>query len=131
MRINYHILGSLVGSLTTATRQEDQNGLPCLLLPEEVRLLVEKNIGRTIEYPAFNVKPNHFDHIKELCDEAVKLEEIKNDYARKKADHIHKLVMDAVLSDGARPWKEVEELNKACRTIKPFDIKPYTLINLG
>lgn len=34
-------------------RQEDQNGLPCLLLPEEIRLLVENCLGRTVEYPSF------------------------------------------------------------------------------
>jgi len=47
------MLGNLIGTLPSTPRQEDQNGLPCLLLFEEVRLLVENCIGRTVEYPSF------------------------------------------------------------------------------
>lgn len=53
LRTTHHMLGSLVGTLPSTPRQEDQNGLPCLLLPEEVRLLVENCIARTVEYPSF------------------------------------------------------------------------------
>jgi len=56
------VLGSLIGTLPSTPRQEDQNGLPCLLLIEEVRLLVENNIGRTVEYPSFTSL-----HIKETA----------------------------------------------------------------
>lgn len=53
LRTTHRILGSLIGTLPSMPRQEDQNGLPCLLLPEEVRLLVENRTGRTVEYPSF------------------------------------------------------------------------------
>lgn len=47
------MLGSLIGTLPSTPRQEDQNGLPCLLLPEEIRLLVENCKARTVECPSF------------------------------------------------------------------------------
>lgn len=62
LRTTHRILGSLIGTLPSTPRQEDQNGLPCLLLIEEVRLLVENCIGRTVEYPSFTSL-----HIKETA----------------------------------------------------------------
>lgn len=50
LRRDYRIIGDLVGSFPRSTRQDIFLGLPLLLLPEEVTLLVEKNIACLIHY---------------------------------------------------------------------------------
>ena len=41
MRETHHIIGSLVGGLPRAPRQNSQMGLPLQLMPEEVNVLLE------------------------------------------------------------------------------------------
>lgn len=131
LRTNHRLLGSLIGTLPSSPRQEDQNGLPCILLPEEVRLLVENGIGRIVHYPSLTSVPdkqsvilrNHLGQ-KHLC-------EIKKEFALKKADFISKLVVNAILADGDRDCKEVIELNREVCKIKPFDTSSYAMIHLG
>lgn len=131
LRTNHRLLGSLIGTLPSSPRQEDQNGLPCLLLPEEVRLLVENGIGHIVDYPSFTSLPNEHSAFLRNNQDQKQLHEIKKEYAHKKADFISKLVMNAILSDGDRNCKEVVELNREVCKIKPFDISPYAIIHLG
>ncbi|CAI6347702.1 unnamed protein product [Macrosiphum euphorbiae] len=87
LRTTHRMLGSLIGTLPSTPRQEDQNGLPCLLLPEEVRLLVENCIARTVEYPSFtslhtketakinpfDTSPNVMIHLDEICSNIIEV----------------------------------------------------------
>lgn len=58
LRRNHRVLGELVGSLPKPTRQDVFSGLPLLLLPEEVTLLLEKNIARLVRYASLEKLPN-------------------------------------------------------------------------
>lgn len=131
LRTTHRILGSLVGTLPSTPRQEDQNGLPCILLPEEVRLLVENGIGRTIIYPSFTSIPNKHNELLKNNQEKTLMYEIKKKYALKKADSISKLVVNAILANGDKNCKEVVELNREICKIKPFDTSSYAMIHLG
>lgn len=122
----------MIGSLPNTPRQEEQNGLPSLLLPEEVRFIVENGLGRAVEYPSFffpPTKPCEF-----LRDQEQKqIHTIRKQYAFKKANDISKLVENAVLANGNSNCKEVLELNREVSKIKPyqFDTSVFTMIHLG
>jgi hypothetical protein len=131
LRTTHRLLGSLVGTLPSSPRQEDQNGLPCILLPEEVRLIVENGIGRTVTYPSFTALPNNHSELLRNDQEKTLMCEIKKKYAQKKADTISKLVVNAILANGDKNCKEVVELNREICKIKPFDTSSYTMIHLG
>uniref|UniRef100_A0A0A9ZH52 tRNA-splicing endonuclease subunit Sen34 n=1 Tax=Lygus hesperus TaxID=30085 RepID=A0A0A9ZH52_LYGHE len=45
LRRNHRIVGTLVGCLANIPRQDAVNGMPMILLPEELTLILEKNIG--------------------------------------------------------------------------------------
>lgn len=125
-------MGSLVGTLSSAPRQEDQNGLPCILLPEEVRLLVEYGIGQLVEYPQFTTLPDFLMEKLNKMRHKNRLRNFRSKYATDKADAIHKLVVEAISADDDKTSKEVLELlNKEVNKIKPFDISQYTFINRG
>ena len=49
LRRKYRIVGSLVGSLPSKPRQNLVFSLPLVLLPEEARLLLDKNIARAVQ----------------------------------------------------------------------------------
>lgn len=131
LRTTYRILGSLIGTLPFATHQEYQNGLPCHLLPEEVRLLIENNIGRAVKYPEFTSLPTEHSAFLSNKKDQEDLQEKKKAFAHQKADAIHKLVINAILADGDNNCKEVIELNTEIGKIKPLDVSSYTRIHLG
>ncbi|KAK0082033.1 hypothetical protein PV325_011179 [Microctonus aethiopoides] len=58
LRKDYRITGELVGCLPSLPRQEIFHGLPLLLSPEEVTLLLEKKIARLVELPCLQQKPS-------------------------------------------------------------------------
>lgn len=121
----------MIGTLPSSPRQEDQNGLPCILLPEEVRLLVENGIGHVVDYPSFVSLPNEQSIILKSNQEQKHLNKIKKEFAVKKADFIRNLVVNAILADGDKNCKEVVELNREICKIKPFDTSLYAMIHLG
>lgn len=57
LRQDHRILGDLIGSFPRSTRQDVFLGLPLLLLPEEVTLLLEKNIVCLIQYDSLEKPP--------------------------------------------------------------------------
>lgn len=57
LRKNHRIIGELVGCLPKHPRQEILSGLPLLLLPEEVSLLLEKGIARLVKYSQLQQPP--------------------------------------------------------------------------
>ncbi|XP_034942642.1 tRNA-splicing endonuclease subunit Sen34 [Chelonus insularis] len=58
LRQKYKIIGSLIGCLSKLPRQEIFHGLPMLLMPEEVTLLLEKKIVRLVQINDIQMKPN-------------------------------------------------------------------------
>ncbi|KAK2582749.1 hypothetical protein KPH14_005016 [Odynerus spinipes] len=58
LRRDHRIIGELVGCLPKHPRQEVLSGLPLLLLPEEVSLLLEKGIARVVKYPYLQQPPS-------------------------------------------------------------------------
>jgi tRNA-splicing endonuclease subunit Sen34 len=44
LRQDHRIVGSLIGTLSQAPRQVQQSGLPLLLMPEEIDLLLQQNV---------------------------------------------------------------------------------------
>lgn len=125
-------MGSLIGSLPSAPRQEDQNGLPCYLLPEEVRLLIEKGICRAVEYPTYlNSLPSKENETFRNTIKNQTIDEIKKKFANSKADFIRKLVVKCILADGGYNCHEVKELYNEVAKIRPFDTSTITMIHLG
>lgn len=124
-------MGSLIGTLPTTPRQEDQNGLPCILLLEEVRLLVENGIGRTVEYPSFTASQTEHNEFLTNNQEENHMNAFKKKLAKKRADFISKLVIDALLADGDTNCKEVILLNKEVAKIKPYNTLTNVMVHLG
>lgn len=121
----------MIGPYPPAPRQVRNNGLPSILLAEEIRLLVENGVCRTVQYPSFTTLPNtEFETLKNI-EEHKLLAEKRKEFALKKADLISKLVVNAVLADGDQNCDEVKELVKEVRQIKPFHPSRYTQICLG
>jgi len=58
LRRDHRIIGELIGSFPKLTRQEIFLGLPLLLLPEEVTLLLEKKIACLIECTSLKTQPD-------------------------------------------------------------------------
>ncbi|EGI65192.1 tRNA-splicing endonuclease subunit Sen34 [Acromyrmex echinatior] len=58
LRRDHRIIGELVGSFPKLTRQEIFLGLPLLLLPEEVTLLLEKKIACLVECTNLKTQPD-------------------------------------------------------------------------
>ncbi|XP_033329777.2 tRNA splicing endonuclease subunit 34 [Megalopta genalis] len=57
LRKHHRIVGELIGCLPKKPRQDILSGLPLLLQPEEVSLLLEKNIAQLIYYPCLQKPP--------------------------------------------------------------------------
>ncbi|XP_060820529.1 tRNA-splicing endonuclease subunit Sen34 [Bombus pascuorum] len=59
LRKDYRIIGELIGCLPKKPRQDIFLGLPLLLQPEEVSLLLEKNIARLVRYSCLQKPPSN------------------------------------------------------------------------
>ncbi|XP_014468874.1 PREDICTED: tRNA-splicing endonuclease subunit Sen34 [Dinoponera quadriceps] len=57
LRQDHRVLGDLIGSFPKSTRQDVFLGLPLLLLPEEVTLLLEKNIACLVQNHSLGKPP--------------------------------------------------------------------------
>lgn len=64
LRRDYRIIGELIGCLPKKPRQDILSGLPLLLQPEEVTLLLEKSFARLVQYPCLQKPPS--DSLKEI-----------------------------------------------------------------
>ncbi|XP_015180915.1 PREDICTED: tRNA-splicing endonuclease subunit Sen34 [Polistes dominula] len=67
LRKEHRIIGELVGCLAKYPRQEVLSGLPLLLFPEEVSLLLEKGIARVVKYSHLQYPPS--ESLKETFDQ--------------------------------------------------------------
>lgn len=67
LRKDYRIIGEFIGCLPKKPRQDIFLGLPLLLQPEEVSLLLEKKIARLIQYSCFQRAPS--DSLKQIFEE--------------------------------------------------------------
>lgn len=87
LRKEYRILGQMVGCLAKNHHQEKLHGLPFVLLPEEVTLLLEKKIVRLIKYKNLDKRPTtqlieqhnlHQDKLFNELEECLRNEKIKS-----------------------------------------------------
>lgn len=67
LRRQHRIIGATIGCTPTLPRQEVLHGLPLMLMPEEVTLLLETKIARLIEYPCLRQEPD--DDLKKVFEE--------------------------------------------------------------
>ncbi|XP_020295203.1 tRNA-splicing endonuclease subunit Sen34 [Pseudomyrmex gracilis] len=58
LRRDHRIIGGLIGSFAKATRQDAFSGLPLLLSPDEVTILIEKGIARLVECTSLEELPS-------------------------------------------------------------------------
>ncbi|CAD6231764.1 GSCOCG00001574001-RA-CDS [Cotesia congregata] len=58
LRREHRIVGATIGCPHTLPRQEIMQGLPLMILPEEVTLLLENKIARLVEYPSLRQEPD-------------------------------------------------------------------------
>ncbi|XP_050532768.1 uncharacterized protein LOC126900834 isoform X2 [Daktulosphaira vitifoliae] len=126
LRSKYRILGNLVGSLSSTPRQEEQNGLPSLLMPEEARIIVENSIGRIVKYSS---KIFNKEEIK--VQEELDNFEIRKIYAENKAHMISELVKSVILCDDYdKNGEKIVKLKREISNIKPYDASSKVLIHL-
>lgn len=67
LRSEYRIVGELIGCLPKKSRQDILHGLPLMLQPEEVTLLLNKNVVRLVSYSCLQQKPS--ESLKKAVDE--------------------------------------------------------------
>lgn len=60
-------MGDCIGCIAKKPRSDNLTGLPVLLLREEAKLLIEKNIGRLIHRPILKEEPT--DSLKDKFEE--------------------------------------------------------------
>lgn len=101
-------MGSLIGISLNSSRQYE-NGLPSVLLPEEVRIIVENDIGRIVKYSEITLLPN--DH--------------------NTTDFNSGTEINDMLTVGDLNSKEVIELNKEVIVNNLLNTAKYTNIKLG
>lgn len=58
LREEHRIVGALIGCLAHLPRQDSFLGLPMVLLPEEVTLLLEQEVARLVTYPSLTCAPS-------------------------------------------------------------------------
>jgi len=58
LREEYRIVGALIGCLAHLPRQDSFLGLPMVLLPEEVTLLLEQKVARLVSYSSLTCAPS-------------------------------------------------------------------------
>ncbi|CAH1400236.1 unnamed protein product [Nezara viridula] len=69
------IHGTLIGTPANFPKQVSENGLPLLLLPEEVTLIIEKNLGKIYRYnknrtfPSDKVKEEYHEYLRKNKEE--------------------------------------------------------------
>jgi len=59
LREEYRIVGALIGCLAHLPRQDSFLGLPVVLLPEEVTLLLEQKVARLVSYSSLTCAPSN------------------------------------------------------------------------
>jgi len=59
LREEHRIVGALIGCLAHLPRQDSFLGLPMVLIPEEVTLLLEQKFARLVSYPSLTCAPSN------------------------------------------------------------------------
>ncbi|XP_015524814.2 tRNA-splicing endonuclease subunit Sen34 isoform X1 [Neodiprion lecontei] len=114
LRTEHRIIGELIGCLPKLPRQEVLLGLPLLLMPEEVSLMIEKNIARLVDYPSIRKQPSEsFKKIfQEHRDKLYKEQEVcLRDERRKQVT----LMMDKIIEGKKRKTLGVSTSKKKLR----------------
>ncbi|XP_076174483.1 tRNA splicing endonuclease subunit 34 [Ptiloglossa arizonensis] len=126
LRRDYRIVGDLIGCLPKKTRQDILSGLPLLLQPEEVSLLLEKKLVRLVQYPCFQKPPT--DSLKQSFEEYrntlyVEQEECLRNERKKQIIG----VMDKIVEGKKRKILGIETRKKKAK--KPLDPKIQEALN--
>nr|KAF7417345.1 hypothetical protein H0235_011876 [Vespula pensylvanica] len=112
------ITGELVGCLPKYPRQEVLSGLPLLLLPEEVSLLLEKKIARVVKYLHLQYPPN--ESLKETFDKYRQILFMEQERCLKKEKEKQVVAMMDKIVEGKRRKILGIETNKR-KMRKPLD----------
>ena len=120
LRRDYRIVGELIGCLPKKPRQDILSGLPLLLQPEEVSLLLEKNYVRLVRYPCLQEPPS--DSLKQIFEEYrnalyIEQEECLRSERKKQVTRM----MDKIIDGKKRKILGIETRKKKAR--KPLDLK--------
>ena len=120
LRNKCHIVGNLVGAPARFPRQIKQNGLPLLLMNEEVTLCLEKKFARVVEYPELAQPKSEEikEGLKKLERESYELQCIIAKEQRKK--EIENMVDKIVI--GKRRKVENKLMKDPSLSIHPLDI---------
>jgi tRNA-splicing endonuclease subunit Sen34 len=92
LRRTHHICGVLIGSIPQAPQQNTFLGLPVELLPEEAKLLVEKEVAYIVDDTAWHKNFLTFDgedkqkYLKSLRSEGIKARKTAQQNARKRTE---------------------------------------------
>lgn len=111
LRKDHRIIGELVGCLSKHPRQEVLSGLPLLLLPEEVSLLLEKGVARVVKYSHLQYPPE--ESLKEAFDKyrnALFVEQEK--CLRKEKEKQIVMMMDKIVEGKRRKILGIETCKK-------------------
>ena len=93
LRRTHNICGVLIGGIPQAPQQNVFQGLPLELLPEEAKLLVEKNIGYVVDDAAWHANyyttlhgKDRQDYLNSLRSQGLKASQASNAIARQKQE---------------------------------------------
>ncbi|XP_047354583.1 tRNA-splicing endonuclease subunit Sen34 isoform X1 [Vespa velutina] len=118
LRKDHRITGELVGCLPKYPRQEVLSGLPLLLLPEEVSLLLEKKIARVVKYSHLQYPPS--ESLKETFDKYREILFMEQEKCLKKEKEKQIVaMMDKIVEGKRRKMLGIETNKKKMR--KPLD----------
>jgi tRNA-splicing endonuclease subunit Sen34 len=67
LRKEHRIVGNLIGTLSVLPRQDTMLGLPMMLMPEEVRLLLDQKLAQVVKYDILKQIPT-LEMLKEFED---------------------------------------------------------------
>ncbi|XP_076766290.1 tRNA splicing endonuclease subunit 34 [Xylocopa sonorina] len=126
LRKDYRIIGELVGCLPKKPRQDILSGLPLLLQPEEVSLLLEKNVARLVRYPRLQEPPS--DSLKQVFEEYRNTLYIEQEKCLKREREKQVIgMMDKIVEGKKRKILGIDTRKKKAN--KPLDPKMQETLN--
>lgn len=126
LRRDYRIIGELIGCLPKKPRQDILSGLPLMLQPEEVSLLLEKNIARLIRYPCLQKPPS--DSLRQIFEEYRNSLYVEQEKCLRKERQKQVMgMMDRIVEGKKRKLLGIDTRKKKAR--KPLDPKVQEALN--
>ncbi|VVC45260.1 tRNA intron endonuclease, catalytic domain-like [Cinara cedri] len=113
LRTTHRIMGSLVGTIPSENDgdEEEEEGLPSYLLPEEVRLLIEKGICCAVKHPTnYNFEPSMKNETIRSIIENQTIDETKENVGNSKVNFTCIKELNSKIIDPLPELKEAERL---------------------